>query len=351
MMSKKDNQAQLSKSNPMKRLQYLFICLFMLGVCFILLGVFVCDKPDVIPENTPAPAAEPIVLATAAAVTSSPAPTEIPQPQILPIDDPRDFLVGYWADDTPYENPYTYEYDEEGDPIYSFVLSPYENSIRYAFYPDGQFLRATPQSEGGYPIWEYGTWQLSDTHDFVSLLILQCYECGEDGIYIQLNHKCIVEIPISIGSEYRFHIIGPYGRTSSDKIMINDMEFVRENGTWDLMNDFSYASTGKMYHGNSWDSDADMAFFNGKYGLPKVYFEETLLSESSPYHIQLSRGTYGFLAHWDTYPTLEEMEWFIPFFNDGSIENYENRRIRFTGYTFFHEGFGFYITDFEILPE
>jgi len=332
--------------------------------CFILLCLCACGGSSITQENTPAPTVAPTAHITAAPATNSPAPTEEPQPKMLPIDDPRDFLVGYWVDDKIFECDYTWEFADEdsGDVIYSFGLSPYEDCIRYAFYPDGQFLRATPQSEGGYPIWDYGRWWLSEIFDFIHLNISQRYVCGEDGTYIQYNHKCRVEVPVSIGSEYTIGINEISGRGYQDKIAINGVEFVRENGTWDLMNDFSYASTGEMHDGNSWDSDADSAGFSGAYGLPQVYFEGTILPGSEKelfystgdfnayeYRIKLSRGTYGLLVHWNiNFPTFESMESFsIPFRCNEPIESYAYRRIRFTGYTFFHEGFGFHITDIE----
>lgn len=285
--------------------------------------------------------------------TGSPLPSIAPAPIALPIDDPRDFLIGYWsAEEGAYIEAYTYD-AELDEYVLNFTLSPYEVKTRYAFYPDGQFLRATPQSEGDYPIYEYGTWRLLESNEIVELTVLQCYTSNEDNMYMRQNPEKAEKISVSIGDEYTYYADAANSRRHQAVIAIHDKEFVRSNGTWDLMNDFAYALTGEMKQQNSWDSDADMSCYNGKTGCLKVYFEGTLLSKiedeipryghntySYDFCIQLSRGTYGFLAQCNIYPTTENMNpSAISFSCEFPIEINENRSICFTGTTFFHEGF------------
>ncbi|MCL2672676.1 MAG: leucine-rich repeat domain-containing protein [Clostridiales bacterium] len=329
----------------MKRLHCLLLCILLLCAC---------APVDPILTQQPTP------TSAAAIPVPVPRPTNSPEPTTLPIDDPRDFLVGYWADvarDKIYQFAYSYDYDEElDDYISDFFLSPYEYFTRYAFYPDGQFLRAIPHGSYVYPTYEYGSWQLSENHDSVILDISERYVCGEDETCKQTQIIMQETLPISIGSEYLSR--------GQNTILINETEFFRSNMTWDLMNDFSYAKTGEMYHGNSWDSDTDSADYNGEIGLPKIYFEGTIVPGSeekiyrsgygtlSGYRIQLSRGADGLVTHFNNYPTIAVMESStLSFVCDDPIEDYGNKQIRFTGSTHFHDGFWFEITDIEVPPE
>ncbi|MCL2672175.1 MAG: hypothetical protein FWF10_09110 [Clostridiales bacterium] len=173
----------------MKRLYCLFLCAILLCLC-------ACGEPQVAQENTPAPAADTAapIAATPSPVGAdsirppTPAPSAVPEPTTLPIEDPRDFLIRYWVACEPGADWGEEDrvYDEAlGDYVSNFVLSPYETITRYAFYPDGQFLHAIPQSERSYPIYEYGAWQLTEDYNFVVLDFLQRYVCGEDDMYTQ----------------------------------------------------------------------------------------------------------------------------------------------------------------------
>jgi len=319
-----------------------------------LLCLCACGEPQVAQKNMPAPAADtatPIAAAiTPPAINSpTPAPTAVPEPTTLPIEDPRDFLVGYWADvDSGNINQYAYAeyYDEELDDYEEYyILSPYESYTRYAFYPDGQFLRAIPQSERGYPIYEYGTWQFSENYDVVTLYISERYVCGADKIYLQSKVKLQESLPVSIGIEYAFYATGFYGYTSQDRIEISGTAFFRSNSAWDFMNDFGYATTGEMYHVSGWDSDADTAAYSGVYGLLTVYFEG-MLSVSS-WRIWVSSGTYSLIAQWNTYATTEMMQAFPIPFSFSKPEVNEPGQIRFTGVATFHSSFSFHISDMQ----
>lgn len=334
-------------------------CLF-LGI--LMLCMAACGAPNDKHEHTPAITGVLPVTVEMAETTSSPTPPVSAEPRFLPIDNPEDFLVGYWANEAQ-DKTFEYDYIEESDAFpSSFHLSPYEGDVRYAFYPDMQFLRAIPQGALGYPVYEHGTWQLSENFDLLQLNISQRHVPNKDATYVAEDIDFQESIAISIGDEYLYCEEKVFRGIQRDTITIDDWEFLRSNIEWDFLNDFSYATTGEMHNGNSWDSDADMTYYDGKNGLPKIYFEGTIIPGSEEkktwagseisfysYHIQVSQGTYELLTLGNNYATAASMEAFtISFLCDEQILNYEARCIRFTGVAYFHDGFHFSITDFDV---
>jgi len=100
-----------------------------------------------------------------------------------------------------------------------------------------------------------------------------------------------------------------------------------------------------MYDHNSWDSDSSSQTYNGAIGLPIVYFEGIYDSE---WNMQLSPGTYSLIAQWNTYATMEAIQWNpIDFFLSQLIDTHKPGPIRFTGATNLPLACSFCITDIQ----